>query len=102
MKFRMDQEVVCITNGDWETIVFDKVLSLIGIKRAIRKAMKGPKYNDIVTIDGYDDNEFLYLKEYNFIDFDGKRPSYHESGFAPLADISDIEALLKEEPKFDV
>lgn len=101
MKFRMDQEVICVNDSGWVQNLFHKILGLIGIKKIVQKDVAGPEYGDVVTIDGYFNHEYVYLKGYDQVDDDGERFCYDENCFVPVADISELQAILKEEPKFD-
>lgn len=90
MRFRIGQEVVCIKKGVW-------VCSIS--KRPWLDKRSHPKYNDIVTVDGYDPHDItgIYLTGYNFICGNGERQTFDENRFAPiLENLDEIKEALNE------
>jgi len=80
MRFRIGQEVVCIKKGAWHHCRDHRESTDID-----------PKYNEIVTVSGYRDNESIFLHEY------GRLSSYQDHNFAPiLENLDEIKEALNE------
>lgn len=77
MRFKIGQEVVCIKKGSWSTIGFN-----------------GPKFNEIVTVSGYNVHYAwgIILKEYPYAQ------GFDESKFEPVLDIKELVEILQSEP----
>jgi hypothetical protein len=73
MKYKRGQQLVCVYKGTWKDIQTQQV-------------EPGPKFNEIVTCDGYNPfaREFLFLKEYQEGNYDGRPQAFYEECFAPL------------------
>lgn len=86
-RFRVNQEVVCV-QADW----FDAV--------TFNSTPYGPMVGEIITVAGYNTfNGFLFcrFKEYPDLADDGDFYYYHEDNFEPVADITEMKAMLKQE-----
>jgi hypothetical protein len=84
-RFKPNQSVVCVIDAPW---AYKNV-----------NVNFGPKYGDIVTVESYRDSQYLILKEHKFDPTDGMRIGFDEEFFEPLADISELESILKEQPE---
>jgi hypothetical protein len=97
MKFRVNDELVCVVNGTWETVRERRILWLFRERRI--EAGPGPKLHQVVTVVGYDASGYnVALKEFPA---DGRRRNlYHESCFERLDDINlaEVYKILKREP----
>jgi hypothetical protein len=87
MRFKHGQQVVLIDKRSW----------ISNDTRTVAK-YPCPKYNEIVTVDSYVDDKFMYLVEYNVFAVTG-RAEYCEDGFAPLCDISELTSILESVPQ---
>ena len=81
MRFKVNQQLICIKNGTWSTI------------EPSNTAIIHPKFNEIVTCIGYLDNEFLYLEGYPR--YNGRMPSFWENNFEPIITDELLEKLLE-------
>lgn len=80
MKFRRGQEVVCIAR-DW---VYETETVGFSFWKKQRPAT-GPKYMEIVTVDGYNDGSHIFLAEYSMKGYDGKsKLAFNENCFEPV------------------
>ena len=84
-RFKPRQQVVCVKKN-W--------VDING-----KRGAPGPKYNEIVTVEKYDDEPYMFLIEHKHINYKGQVHTYNENCFEPLADISELEELLKAEPE---
>lgn len=88
MRFKPGEQVVCIKRGVW-------VGSHSGLP--FEDGRTHPKYNDIVTVDGYKSPAYLYIKGYNFISPNGIRQGLAERRFAPIqSNLDEIKEVLKQ------
>lgn len=93
MRFRIGQEIVCVSHA-WEQTNNLSLLQRIGLKS--KKAL-GPKYNEIVTVESY--NVFapihcVLLIEYPHLTA-GKRNAYIETLFEPVMSSEALEHELE-------
>lgn len=97
MRFKANDELVCIVDGTWETVRERRILGLF--KRRRLESGPGPKFHQVVTVTSYDaSGHNIALKEFPKI---GKQLNlYHESCFERLDDISlaQVYQILKREP----
>lgn len=88
MRFKPGQKVVCRKEDTWISIITGKVAT-------------GPKFNEVCTVDHYDEHTrgFVALSEFPeaTAPFTGK--TFNEKWFEPLADISELTELLNEVPE---
>ena|SRR5688500_539452 len=94
-RFKIGQQVVCINEGAWLQMNHFTLLQRIGLKR--KKHFYGPKLNEIVTVMFTNENLFICFREYQKLT--PHLNGYHEQYFEPLADISELESILKEQPE---
>lgn len=83
-RFKPGQEVVCVKEGLYFSSLHKKHHST------------GPKYGDIVTVDGYhpDGSDYIYLKEWpTSIGF--TTTSWYEGNFKELMDITELTEILE-------
>lgn len=85
-RFKVGQEVVCL-GTNWRTE--KKILWWIRKTPSV-----GPKPNTIVTVDGYNDDEHIFLKEFPAIN--NNRGAYQENLFEPVVPQEVIEELMNE------
>jgi len=78
MKFKKEQQIVCIKRDAW-------------VGRFNKLVMCGPLFNEVVTVSGYSSEGYVTLYEHPNGGF-----GFNETRFAPLADITEITALLEE------
>lgn len=88
MRFKPGQKVVCVNKNGWKS-------RYTGIIKP------GPKFNDIVTVEGhgFTEHNTIRLVEYGMPGFIGPRFSYEEDQFEPLMDISELTEILEQQPE---
>lgn len=101
MKYKPNQKLVCTvnSNGNWRQETNLSWLQYLGLKSRITK---GPKFNEIVTVDVYRDMwGGISLKEYDTYS-NGERNTFHVIYFDPLISDSVLQAELERcrEPDF--
>ncbi len=82
MRFEIGEQIVCIKKDGWTY------------------GGSNPKFNEIVTVVGYDltdpipGENYLFIKEH--LSYQGKKCSYYEMCFAPiLNNLDEIKEVLK-------
>lgn len=88
MRFKAGQEIVCVVH-EWT------YSGLIKVSSAVLKEIS-PKFNELVTVEGYKENGYILLCEYNHIGPSGTRVGYNEKNFEPLISDSEFEKALSE------
>lgn len=100
MKYKPNQKLVCTvnSNGNWIQETNLSWIQYIGLKSRITK---GPKFNEIVTVDTYMDCGGISFKEYDTYK-NGERNTFDEIYFEPLISDSVLQAELERcrEPDF--
>ena len=101
MRFKPGQKVVCIANcnGNWEQVTELTWLQYLNIQP---RKTNGPKFNEIVTVDDHDHDEYaIALKEYDTYK-NGKRNTFLEKYFEPLVsdNVLEMELASCREPDF--
>lgn len=92
MKFKSGQKVVCIATGKWTFSC--KKLSFWKALFAKFSHGFGPKFNEIVTVDGYADPGYIYVKEYRLLEQE-REYSFAEYAFEPLISDEQLEHELE-------
>lgn len=92
MRFKVGQEIVCVCQSFWKR---EKALfTIFGVKFFTRYVRSiGPKANEIVTVAGYGDPYYLFLKEYPLTET-GTKAAFDECGFEPVVPSQTIEELM--------
>lgn len=94
MRFKPSQEVVCIAHS-WA--IAKKILHFF---TQTKPFAYGPKFNEIVTVDSYNDNEHCFIKEYPKTDpSNGARYAYSETCFEPVISTEELEKELSSIPQ---
>lgn len=90
MRFKVGQKVVCTNKDGWETAKpnwFQR-------RGWMSKDTKGPKFNDVVTVSGYDPDTLLgyyvTLEEWPSAD-----DSFDEQSFEPLISDAELKKALE-------
>lgn len=90
MRFKIGQEVVCTCPAeDW---------TQLGSNAKPKAPM--PKRDEIVTIERYSNVPgYIVLIEYNYYSESGGRVCFEEDNFEPLANISELQEILEQQPE---
>lgn len=92
MKFKSGQKIICVVNAKWHFTC--KTLSFWQSLFIRFRHGWGPKFNEVVTVDGYRGNGYIYIKEYR-LNQDGGEYSFNEDGFEPLMTDEELNEVME-------
>lgn len=96
MRFQKGQEVVCIAVRWW---IKKPVLSFWNVWKRKVTTHYGPKYNEVVTCDGYNDKGSMFLAEYRGKNEWGHTSAFNDDCFEPLISTDSLMEALTSQPE---